>query len=107
MDPKVEAALKKFLKSTLVRWIGTVKSGDGEIDTSLHFIATAIKDIAPGSMFGGDSLDNVEAGLEEIAHELGVLAKAFHTQRISSRAAQARRYQQFAEKFVSEIQSST
>ena len=106
MDPKVEAALKKFLKSTLVKWIGTVKSGDGEVDSSLHFLAVAIKDIAPGSMFGGDSLDNVEAGLEEIAHELGVLAKAFSSQRRSTRATQARRYQQFAEKFVSEIQSS-
>lgn len=107
MDPRVEAGIKKFLTNTLTKWLGTIKTGDHDgINDSLDFIAVTIKDISSNSMFGS-SLENTESGLEEIEYELGVLAKDFSSQRRSTRATQAKRYQQFAEKFVSEIQNST
>ena len=106
MDPKkLEAAIKKY-RVALAKWLITAKSGDGEIDTSLHFIATALKDISGTNMFG-DSWDNTSEGLDEIRHELGVVAKAFSKiPRSSGKRDKARKFEQVAEALISELENS-
>ena len=106
MDPKKLAAAIKKYRLALAKWLKTAKSGDGEIDTSLHFIATALQDISGDNMFG-DSWDNTSEGLDEIRHELGVVAKGFaKIPRSSGNANKARKFEQVAEALISELENS-
>ncbi len=106
MDPKkLAAAIKKF-RLALAKWLRTAKSGDGEIDSSLDFIATALRDISGSNMFG-DSWDNTSEGLDEIRHELGVVAKAFSKiPRSSGKTNKARQFERVAEALISELENS-
>ena len=103
MDPRVERGIKKFLTDTLVKWLGTIETDDIEIKGHIRFLKVAIKDISQSSMFG-DSLDNTASGLDEIAYELGAMAKVFTANKIASRAGQAKRFEKYAETFVQKIE---